>query len=97
MTLDIAAVVIEPLVHLMTSKNDIYVATGLGAVKLILSKFGQLIKDTIAFVSPASGVDLSREVRFEKCLHCGNCLIQIGEEIQRLKDEGRKQKEVERL
>ncbi|XP_054714452.1 katanin p80 WD40 repeat-containing subunit B1-like [Uloborus diversus] len=75
-TLDLCQALLPSLQDLVQSKYETYMSAGCCSVKLILQKFGGLIKTNID-APPRIGVDLCGEERVTKCKDCYEQLLAI--------------------
>ncbi|XP_041455227.1 katanin p80 WD40 repeat-containing subunit B1 [Lytechinus variegatus] len=71
--LDMCVVTLPSLKDLLSSKYENYVHTSCACLKLILKNFTGLINQNIK--CPPSGIDITREERYNKCSKCYNYLI----------------------
>ncbi|XP_006816983.1 katanin p80 WD40 repeat-containing subunit B1-like [Saccoglossus kowalevskii] len=74
--LDLCVVLLPKIEELVESKYENYILTSCQAIKLIMKSFSQLIKSNITS-PPLSGVDISREERYNKCKKCYDSLVNI--------------------
>jgi len=82
--LSLSATLLPHLHQLLLSKYENYVVTSLQSVKLILKNFGQVIKSNLsAPPSPANGIDIQREERYDKCRQCWQMLTGISKTLDR--------------
>ncbi|KAG8180126.1 hypothetical protein JTE90_012140 [Oedothorax gibbosus] len=75
-TLDLCQTLLPSIQDLVQSKYESYMSVGCSSVKLILQKFGNLIKTNIDS-PPRIGVDLCAEERVTKCKYCHEQLLAI--------------------
>lgn len=71
--LDMCVVVLPRLKELLSSKYENYVHTSCACLKLILKNFTSLFNQNIK--CPPSGIDITREERYNKCSKCYSYLI----------------------
>ncbi|XP_022091936.1 LOW QUALITY PROTEIN: katanin p80 WD40 repeat-containing subunit B1-like [Acanthaster planci] len=74
-SLDLCVILLPKIKDLLTSKYENYVHCGCASLKLILKSFTSLIKSNIK--TPPSGVDISREERYQKCKKCYGYLLAV--------------------
>ncbi|XP_055926141.1 katanin p80 WD40 repeat-containing subunit B1-like isoform X2 [Argiope bruennichi] len=75
-TLDLCQILLPSIQDLVQSKYETYMTVGCSSVKLILQKFGSVIKSNID-APPRIGVDLCGEERVTKCRYCHEQLLAI--------------------
>ncbi|GFQ89510.1 katanin p80 WD40 repeat-containing subunit B1 [Trichonephila clavata] len=75
-TLDLCQILLPSVQDLVQSKYETYMSAGCSSVKLILQKFGNVIKTNID-APPRIGVDLCGEERVTKCKYCHEQLLAI--------------------
>ncbi|KFM69102.1 Katanin p80 WD40-containing subunit B1, partial [Stegodyphus mimosarum] len=75
-TLDLCQLLLPSIQDLVQSKYETYMSVGCTCVKLILHKFGELIKTNID-APPRIGVDLCGDERLTKCKNCYEQLLAI--------------------
>lgn len=73
--LDMCVVVLPKLKELLTSKYENYVHTSCACLKLVLKNFTSLINQNVK--CPPSGIDITREERYNKCSKCYSYLIAV--------------------
>lgn len=74
-TLDLCVILLPSLKDLLTSKYENYIMSACTSLKLLLKSFAGLINTTIK-IQP-SGVDFSREERYNKCCKCYNHFLSV--------------------
>ncbi|GIX76643.1 katanin p80 WD40 repeat-containing subunit B1 [Caerostris darwini] len=75
-SLDLCQTLLPSIQDLVQSKYETYMSAGCSSVKLILQKFGNVIKSNIE-AAPRIGVDLCGEERVTKCKYCHEQLLAI--------------------
>ncbi|GFY63603.1 katanin p80 WD40 repeat-containing subunit B1 [Trichonephila inaurata madagascariensis] len=75
-TLDLCQILLPSVQDLVQSKYETYMSAGCSSVKVILQRFGNVIKTNID-APPRIGVDLCGEERVTKCKYCHEQLLAI--------------------
>ncbi|GFT33196.1 katanin p80 WD40 repeat-containing subunit B1 [Nephila pilipes] len=75
-SLDLCQTLLPSIQDLVQSKYETYMSAGCSSAKLILQKFGNVIKTNID-APPRIGVDLCGEERVTKCKYCHEQLLAI--------------------
>ncbi|KAK9824729.1 hypothetical protein WJX74_001799 [Apatococcus lobatus] len=74
-----AAGLLEPL---LASPHRHYQEAGLDALSLLLSRFSEIIRDTCAKAADSMGVDLSFELRQQRCFNLQASLQELGPQLR---------------
>jgi len=82
--LSLSATLLPHLHQLLLAKYEAYQMTSLQSIKLILKNFGHVLRSNLtAPPSPANGIDIQREERYEKCRQCWQILSGITKTMER--------------
>lgn len=80
-SLDLAVILLPHLANLIHSRYSAHVESCCQALKILLRKFSDLIRQNLK-PPPSIGVDLSREERHQKCSACYSRLCDIRDFIE---------------